>query len=116
MDEPREVDLAYRVLDLDLVDAEERRCGKVDDLELEGAPGETTYVGAIVSGTGALAARMPRRLRGLGARIFGSAVTKVGWRHVEKIEAAVVLDQPAADLDLATGDRVLERLIARIVG
>jgi hypothetical protein len=31
-----QVDLAYRLLDLDLVDREGRRCGKVDDLEFSG--------------------------------------------------------------------------------
>ena len=44
-----EIDLAYRLLDLDLVDSEGLRCGKVDDLELTGGPGEVTYVAAIVS-------------------------------------------------------------------
>jgi hypothetical protein len=49
-----QVDLAYRLLDLDLVDREGRRCGKVDDLEFSGRPGEPLHVDAIVTGPGAL--------------------------------------------------------------
>ncbi len=63
-----ELDLAYRLLDLDLIDSEDRRCGKVDDLELSGGPGQPTYVAAIIAGPGALPARFPRRLRRHAAR------------------------------------------------
>jgi hypothetical protein len=104
-----ELDLAYRLLDLDLVDSEDRRCGKVDDLEFAGEPGETTYVAAIVSGPGALPARFPRRfrLRRRAARIFRGGATSVDWDQVEDFDSTVKLRSTAAQLGLAEGDRKL---------
>ena len=107
----QELDLAYRLLDLDLVDSEGRRCGKVDDLELDGGPGETTYVGAIVSGPDAMPARFPRRLRRWAARVFHGGESKIGWDQVEKFDAVVELRSTAAQLGLGEGDRKLAALV-----
>ncbi len=110
----REIDLAYRLLDLDLLDADERRCGKVDDLELDGTPGESTYVSAIVSGPGALPNRLPRRLQGLGMWVFGDRTVRVPWSEVAEVDPATVkLEKRAADLDLALGDRRLAWIFDR---
>jgi sporulation protein YlmC with PRC-barrel domain len=111
-----ELDLAYRLLDLDLVDSEGRRCGKVDDLVLEGSPGESTYVAAILSGSGALPRRFPRRLRDIGARVFRGDVTRVRWSSVEKVDAAVKLNATAAQLNLGGGDRAAAKLVERLPG
>ena len=116
MDGHDQLDLAYRVLDLDLVDGDGRRCGKVDDLEIAGAAGETAYVSGLVAGPGALARRFPRRLRGIGARLFSGGATTVEWREVTEVEAAVVLGSTAADLGLAEGDRALQAAIDRWLG
>ena len=105
-----EIDLAYRLLDLDLVDREGRRCGKVDDLELSGRPGEPSYVAAIIAGPGALPARFPRRLRRHAARIFRGGKTRVSWKVVDGVDATVELTSTAAQLGLAQGDRDLARL------
>jgi hypothetical protein len=109
-----ELDLAYRILDLDLVDSEGTRCGKVDDLELTGGPGETTYVAAIVTGTGALRRRFARPLRGLGARLFPEGEKRVRWSSVADFEAAVRLERTAAELGLGEGDRALARAFRRL--
>jgi sporulation protein YlmC with PRC-barrel domain len=106
-----ELDLAYRLLDLDLVDSEGIRCGKVDDLELDGAPGEPTYVAAILSGPGALPARFPRRFRAFAARLFKGGETRVPWNLVEDFDATVELGETAAALGLGQGDRDLAPLI-----
>jgi hypothetical protein len=111
-----ELDLAYRLLDLDLVDDDGRRCGKVDDLEISGAPGETAYVGALIAGPGALARRFPRKLRGVGARLFRGGTTRVDWREVGEIAAAVSLESSAEDLGLAEGDRALKAAAGRWLG
>lgn len=109
-----QIDVAYRLLDLDLIDCEGRRCGKVDDLELDGEPGGTTHIAAIVSGPGALPRRLPRRLRRLGARVFGGRRVRVAWSEVAELEpAAIVLSKTAQELDLALGDRRLEWIFAR---
>ena len=112
-----EIDLAYRLLDLDLLDCEERRCGKVDDLELDGAPGESTYVSAIITGPGALPRRLPRQLRGLGERVFADGEERLGWADVaETGKAAVTLAKKAEDLGLAQGDRRLGPFFSRLGG
>jgi hypothetical protein len=46
------IDLGLNLLDHQLLDAEGRRCGKVDDLALEGGPGEELQLAAILSGPG----------------------------------------------------------------
>ena len=56
-----EMDLVYRVLDDQLVDATGRRCGRVDDLEIDARFGEPAYVTRILSGPGAWPGRLPRR-------------------------------------------------------
>jgi hypothetical protein len=106
-----ELDLAYRLLDLDLVDRDGRRCGKVDDLELAGEPGEPLYVAAIVAGVAALPERFTRRLRRLARRVFRGDSTRVSWKVVEDFDAAVRLNATAAELGLARGDRDLARLV-----
>src|SRR5207249_11410211 len=45
-------DLGLNVLDHQLLDAEGRRCGKVDDLALEGGPGEDLELAAMLCGPG----------------------------------------------------------------
>jgi len=105
-----EIDLAYRVLDLDLVDCEGIRCGKVDDLELSGAPGELSYVTAIQSGSGAFAPRVVRPLRGILSRIFGETTISVPWHQVEAFDASVTLSESARELGLGAGDRRLTSL------
>ena len=110
-----ELDLAYRVLDLDLVDREERRCGKADDLEIAGDPGETAYVAAIVSGPGALGRRFPRRLRRFGRRLFGGGSTSVSWADVAEIgPGAIELERTAAELGLGEGDRAVIDVLQRL--
>lgn len=108
-----QIDLAYRVLDLDLVDSEGIRCGKVDDLVLSGGPGEPTYVAAIRTGPGALPDRFPMRVRRLARRLFSGEVAVVPWRVVDEFDAAVRLTERAADLGLGEGDRRLTELVER---
>jgi hypothetical protein len=110
MEHPQ-LDLAYRLLDLDLVDRDGRRCGKVDDIELAGGPGEPLYVAAIVAGPGAMPARFVRRLRGIARRIFRGGKTTISWRVVDDFDSAVRLNRTAAQLGLARGDRELAKLV-----
>jgi sporulation protein YlmC with PRC-barrel domain len=103
------MDLVYRVLDDQLVDVDGRRCGRVDDLEFDGDVGTTPRLHAILSGSGTWHRHMPRRLRGLGARIFGTGlvgddVIRVSWGQVDEIESVVKLHAKAGELGLAQGD------------
>jgi sporulation protein YlmC with PRC-barrel domain len=103
------MDLVYRVLDDQLVDVDGRRCGRVDDLEFEGDLGSPPQLHAILSGSGTWHRRLPRRLRGLGARIFGVGVVgndviRVPWSEVDQIGSVIKLRAKARELGLATGD------------
>ena len=116
-----EMDLVYRVLDDDLIDVNGRRCGKVDDIEIDGEPGKPAHVTAILSGIGLWRDRLPRPLRGLGRRLFpqpvlGRNVIRVPWSKVEEITAVVRLREPAPELGLGQGDDDLAPLIERIPG
>jgi hypothetical protein len=106
-----QIDLAYRLLDLDLVDSEGIRCGKVDDLVLEGEPGTAAYVAAIRTGSGALADRLSPRWRRLARRIFHRGTTDIPSSAVEDFDACVRLNVTAKELGIATGDPRLAQLV-----
>jgi hypothetical protein len=105
----REIDLVYRLLDSQLLDVDGRRCGRADDMELEGAPGEPTYLLHLLSGHGAWPPRLPRRLRrwgrkAFGAEVVGETVIRVPWSEVEGFDDTINLRRPAGELGLAQGD------------
>jgi hypothetical protein len=118
--EPR-IDLAYRLLDDQLVDAGGRRCGKVDDLELTGAPGGRLEVTAILVGSGIRAGRGPGRLgrwwrRRAGAPVWGRTARRVPWSAVDDVTTRIALRRDAEDLGLAGGDLELSTLVGRVPG
>src|SRR5919112_6062680 len=71
MEDATEIDAVYRLLDAEVRDVDHRRVGRVDDLMLSGEPGSPARLTGFLSGSGAWHSRLPRRLRGLGARLFG---------------------------------------------
>ncbi len=106
---PDVMDLVYRILDDQLVDVDGRRCGRADDIEFEGGLGDPPRLYAIISGSGSWHRRLPRRLRGVGARVFGSGVIghdviRVPWEQVVDIGAVLKLKAKARELGLAQGD------------
>ncbi|HUZ68637.1 MAG TPA: hypothetical protein VMU65_02905 [Candidatus Saccharimonadales bacterium] len=108
-DHPDHMDLAYRILDDQLVDVDGRRCGRADDIEFDGGLGEPPRLYAIISGSGSWHRRFPRRLRGIGARVFGHGVSgddliRVPWNQVDDIGAVLKLKAKARELGLGQGD------------
>jgi hypothetical protein len=114
MTRPRGIDLALGVLDHQLVDPDGRRCGKVDDLELEVSPGGPARVTAILVGP----LYWPERVRGpvgrLLARLGGNGGVKVAWEDVERVTSAVQLRKAAGELGLGSGDDRLRPTIGRL--
>ena len=113
------LDLAYRVLDMQLVDVDGRRCGRVDDVEFLGGVGEPLRIGALLNGHGVYPSRLPPRFVSLGRRVFGPGILgrtilRVPWRAVEEVDAAVHLREPAAELGLAAIDLALEPWLKRL--
>jgi sporulation protein YlmC with PRC-barrel domain len=110
------VDLTLTVLDRQLVDAHGRRCGRVDDIELEERAGGALEVTALLVGPGVWPGRMPNVVGRALARLAGRGVTRIPWSHVVDISHVVKLDKPAMDLGLGSGDDRAARWIERIPG
>jgi hypothetical protein len=110
----KSIDLALGVLDHQLVDREGRRCGKVDDLELEDAGEDRPRVAAILSGPPAWYGRGP--LGHLAARVTRGRMIRIAWSDVREVESAVHLARTASELGLGRGDNRARRLVEWIPG
>ena len=108
-------DLGLHVLDHQLLDSEGRRCGNVDDLVLEGGPGEKLEVVAILSGPGVWRQRAGVIGR-IAAWIGRGGTVRVPWEYVEEVAAHVRLRKRAEELGLGRGDDRLRPLIEKIPG
>jgi sporulation protein YlmC with PRC-barrel domain len=108
-----EVDIALGILDHQLVDAEGKNCGKVDDLEIVGLDGDSPEVVHILVGGNAWRSR--GILGRLAARLSGNAV-HVPWPDVDAVSSVVSLKRPAAELRLNSGDARWSRLVGKVPG
>jgi hypothetical protein len=90
-------------------------CGNVDDLAVEGGPGEEAEVVAILVGPGYWGQRAGWIGR-LAGWIGGGGKVRVGWSEVEKIDSAVRLKRDATSLGLGAGDDRLRPYLEKIPG
>jgi sporulation protein YlmC with PRC-barrel domain len=111
-----EFEVGYRLLDAELIDGNGRRCGRVDDIEIEGEPGSPARLAAILSGPGSFSARTPRILRSVASRLAGDDVVRVPWDAVNDIAEVVSLKHSGEDLGLGSGDTAAARVVSRIPG
>jgi sporulation protein YlmC with PRC-barrel domain len=111
----REFDIGLHVLDHQLVDKNGRRCGNVDDLAIEGGPGERPQVVALLVGPGYWGARAGWIGR-LAGWIGGGGKVRVAWSEVAKIDSAVCLKRDATSLGLGARDDRLRPYLDRIPG
>jgi hypothetical protein len=109
-----EIDLGLGILDHQLVDCDGRRCGKVDDLELEGVNDGDARVAAILTGPPAW------RRRGVVGRslawLVRGPLVRIPWSQVASCEAGVHLRKPARELRLGRGDDRAGKLVEKIPG
>jgi sporulation protein YlmC with PRC-barrel domain len=108
-------DISLHVLDHQLLDKNGRRCGNVDDLAIEGGPGEPPEVVAILVGPGYWGQRAGWIGR-LAGWIGGGARVSVDWREVDKVGSAVELKKTAPELGLGRGDDRLRPYVDKIPG
>ena len=110
-----ELDIGLHVLDHQLLDKNGRRCGKVDDLAIEGGPGEVPEVVALLVGPGYWGPRAGwvGRLTGW---IGGGAKVRIDWADVARIDSAVHLKRDATTLGLGRGDDRLRPYAEKIPG
>ena len=109
-----DLDLGLGLLDHQLLDSDGRRCGNVDDLELEGVGEGEPRVTAILSGPPVWRGRGV--LGRLASWIASGDTVRVPWEEVERIEAAVHLRKTCSELRLGRGDDRARPWIERIPG
>jgi hypothetical protein len=109
------LDLGLAVLDRQLLDSKERRCGNVDDLALEGGPGEVLEVVAILSGPAVMRNRSPWIGR-LASWIGRGHRARVPWEEVVEVGAHVKLRKTAREYGLGRGDDRLKPFFEKIPG
>jgi sporulation protein YlmC with PRC-barrel domain len=109
------LDVGLNVLDHQLIDSEGRRCGKVDDLALEGGPGDELVVAAILVGPDVWPGRS-LWLGRLAAWIARGGRHRIPWEEVDRVQSHVKLKRTASELGLGRGDDRLRPLVERIPG
>ena len=109
-----EIDLGLGILDHQLLDCDDRRCGKVDDLELVGMDTGRPRVSELLVGPRALRER--GRIGRLVAALAPARTVRVPWEDVAGIEAVVRLRRPAEELRLGRGDDRMRGWVERIPG
>jgi sporulation protein YlmC with PRC-barrel domain len=109
------IDLGLNLLDHQLLDSEGRRCGKVDDIALEGAPGEDLEVVAILCGPGVWRARAGSIGR-IAAWVGGGGRMRIPWADVAEVASSVKLRKSAEELGLGRGDDRLRPYLEKIPG
>jgi sporulation protein YlmC with PRC-barrel domain len=109
-----ELDLVLGLLDHQIVDCEGRRCGNVDDLEIEGGPGDTPVVTAILVGPAAWRER--GWLGRLASRLGGGKMVRVPWDAVAEVKSGIELSKTASELGLGKGDDRAAQWVEKVPG
>jgi len=110
------LDIVRQVLDHEVVDVNNVPCGMVDDLVVEGGPGEELRVTALLVGVGAWADRLPGLFGRAAKFVVGGQRTRVPWEEVWVITERVKLKSRASELGLGVADRKASRWIKWLPG
>lgn len=107
------VKLVSQLLDLPIIDKDERWCGIVDDVELSGGPGKEARVAALLVGPGAYSGRMPRWIYWLVSKIAGDRLVRVPAAEIIEIGSVVKLKSAAEKLKLGRSENKARAWIPR---
>jgi sporulation protein YlmC with PRC-barrel domain len=105
--------LVSQLIDLPIIDKQERWCGIVDDVELSGGPGKETRIKALLVGPGAYQGRMPRWAYWFVSKIAGDGMVRVPAAEIIEIGSVVKLDCPAEKLGLRRSENKVRGWIPR---
>ncbi len=101
------VKLVSQLLDLPILDKDDRWCGIVDDVEFTGGAGKEMRVKSLLVGPGAYAGRLPHWLYLVIEKVVGSHVARIPPAEIESIRSAVHLKCSAEEVGLhRTEDKV----------
>ena len=104
--------LVFHLLDRQLIDKEERRCGRVDDVQLE--PQDDSWaVKSLIVGSAPWSSRLPGPI-GAIFRPFARSRTEVPFELVDDITPDIRLTVEGSELGLGRGDDRLGRLMRRL--
>jgi sporulation protein YlmC with PRC-barrel domain len=107
------IKLVSQLLDLPIIDKDERWCGIVDDVELEGGAGKETRVRALLVGPGAYEGRMSGWMFWLVRKAAGDRMARVPADEIVEIGAVVKLNCAAEDLKLHAVENKVRAFIPR---
>lgn len=108
------IKLVSQLLDLPIIDKDERWCGMVDDVELEGSPGKAVTVKSLLVGPGAYEGRMPAWMFWLVTKIAGKRMARVPAAEIIEIGAVVKLKCSAEELKLNISENRVRAWIPRL--
>jgi len=107
------IKLVSELLDLPLIDSEEKYCGIVDDVAFSGRAGGDLKIRALLVGPGAYSGRLPRLAMALVKAIAGDRIVRVPMDRVRRITDAVHLECPGRDLGLQRDEQRARRWLPR---
>jgi sporulation protein YlmC with PRC-barrel domain len=99
-----QVDLGLRLLDDQLFDADDHRCGRVDDIQLRGEPGSRTEVDALLVGSGAWPRRLRRPLSDAVEGLSPGYMRVIPWGEVTRVGTSVGLAHRAEEIGLESNE------------
>ena len=95
-----DIKIVSQLLDLPIIDKDERSCGIVDDVEFNGSPGKEMRVAALLVGPGAYEGRMPAWMFWLTGKIAGDRMARVPADQIAEIGSVVKLKSTGEKLGL----------------
>jgi sporulation protein YlmC with PRC-barrel domain len=107
--------LALRLLDEQIVDAEGRRCGRVEDLELDAGAGDTAWVVGMLCGATAWKRRLPPRF----SELFPGdprGLRRVTYEAIESIENEIHLRSSEGELSQAADTEAAPMAVSQLIG
>ena len=94
------IKLVSQLLDLPIFDKDDRSCGIVDDIELDGGVGKALRLKNLLVGPGAYVGRMPNWAYWIVRKVAGDRVTRVPASEIAQIGSVVKLKCDAKKLGL----------------
>ena len=108
------IKLVSQLLDLPIIDKDERWCGIVDDVELEGSARKEMRLKALLVGPGAYEGRMPRWMFWITRKMAGDRLTRIRTDQITEIGAVVKLKSRAEELGLHVVEDKVRGWIPRV--